>query len=227
MVVALVPLSGCPSVGYFVCSNDTECTEVEGGRCEASGSCSFPDETCETNRRYGELGNPSTAGECVPPTDVGSTGGGVVDSASGEASSSSSSSSSSTDADTSSSSSSGGSTTSGSSSSSGGEPVLPDVWGPCSTSDDCLGFCVETQTVFGDPLGHYCSQDCSSPQSECPDPMTGADARCVSLFVDGQLVDACLLDCTDTGDAGCPEGMVCLGEGMPELGASRCGFAAD
>ena len=96
--------------------------------------------------------------------------------------------------------------------------------GPCSTSEDCLGLCIETQNVWGDPLGRYCSQDCSSPQFECPDPGTGAEPRCVLLFADGQPFDACLLDCSDTGTAGCPEGMICLGQGMPEVGVPRCGF---
>ena len=54
-------LGGCPG-GAFLCSDDSQC---EGGQCEASGYCSFPDEACLSGQRYGEHSPTGLAGECV------------------------------------------------------------------------------------------------------------------------------------------------------------------
>lgn len=88
-----------------------------------------------------------------------------------------------------------------------------------------MGFCVESVDVLDQPLGRFCSQACPEPAAECTDPGTGAEPRCTMLFVDGMFIDACLLDCGETGDAGCPDGMECLLEELPEA-PPRCGFPA-
>lgn len=230
VLLGIVGLTACPTTGFFVCTTDSECDEVENGRCEPSGSCSFPDPACETGRRYGELGNPSTAGQCVPPDDIGSTGrmSDGEGSAGTDPSTTATSTTSSTtvDPDASSGGSSDASTGAestghGSSSTSGGDPVLPDLWEPCADSSECMGACLESVDVWQTPVGYFCTQECPEPQGQCTDPGTGAEARCTMQFVDGQRLDVCVLDCGDTGTAGCPEGMVCALEEIP-LAPPRC-----
>ena len=46
----------------FICTGDPSCGV--GGTCEASGFCSFPDATCPSGRRYGDLGG-LNSGQCV------------------------------------------------------------------------------------------------------------------------------------------------------------------
>ncbi|MEX1368690.1 MAG: hypothetical protein AB1Z98_36520, partial [Nannocystaceae bacterium] len=56
---------GC-DVGVFSCDEDAAC--VGGGLqgvCQASGYCSFPDDTCTSGQRYGELVERTIAGTCV------------------------------------------------------------------------------------------------------------------------------------------------------------------
>jgi len=54
----------------FSCQQDAQCI-FDGviGRCEASGSCSFPDGECPTGRRYGEHAAAALVDECVEPLD--------------------------------------------------------------------------------------------------------------------------------------------------------------
>ncbi len=62
--VAVVAL-GC-SNQEFICHSSDQC--VDGtlqGTCELSSFCSFPDPSCGSQRRYGELATPELAGECV------------------------------------------------------------------------------------------------------------------------------------------------------------------
>ncbi|MGH1346199.1 MAG: hypothetical protein ACRBN8_31830 [Nannocystales bacterium] len=223
-LLGVVGLTACPSSGFFVCSTNSECDE--NGRCEPSGSCSFPDNECPTGRRYGELGNPAAAGQCVPSGDIGSTSTSPVGEGSGGGSTGASASSSTSgptggSSGASSGSSSTGSTSTGLGSSSGVDPILPDLWEPCQASGDCMGICLESVDVWQNPVGHACTQECPEPRAPCTDPETGAEARCAMQFVDGQNLSVCLLDCSETGTAGCPEGMVCALEELP-LAPPRC-----
>lgn len=66
----------------FACSTNNECT-MDGivGQCEPNSLCSFPDPTCPSERRYGDLAPANEAQRCVPPDDqettsAGQTGGG-------------------------------------------------------------------------------------------------------------------------------------------------------
>ena len=43
--------TGCPSTDTFQCVSDAQCGG--DGQCEANEYCSFPDETCDSARRYG------------------------------------------------------------------------------------------------------------------------------------------------------------------------------
>lgn len=68
---------GCSS-DRFQCSEDTSCV-VEGiaGFCESNGYCSFPDEECDSGRRYGQMAPAEFAGVCVgvgPGESTGSSG---------------------------------------------------------------------------------------------------------------------------------------------------------
>lgn len=69
--LGLGALVGCSPSAVFVCSDDAQC---DGGRCEASGYCSFPDASCASGWAYGELSAPAVAGRCVDEDDATSTG---------------------------------------------------------------------------------------------------------------------------------------------------------
>ncbi|MEZ4383188.1 MAG: hypothetical protein R3A79_17810 [Nannocystaceae bacterium] len=64
---ALGLLAGaCVSASAFSCTSDAECTHAGAqGRCEGSGFCSFPDESCASGRRYGEFSGSGLGGACV------------------------------------------------------------------------------------------------------------------------------------------------------------------
>ncbi len=63
--VALGALAGCESETEFLCQSDQDCSAE--GICEANERCSFPDEMCESGRRYGEYAPSTSANQCVPP----------------------------------------------------------------------------------------------------------------------------------------------------------------
>lgn len=61
---------GC-GANAFACGDDSQCAgSGVGGLCEASGFCSFPDEGCDSGRRYGDHAEGAFAGACV---DLGET----------------------------------------------------------------------------------------------------------------------------------------------------------
>lgn len=66
-------LAACMQNQTFVCDNDAQCVAGNGvGQCEADQRCSYPDEDCESGRRYGEWAG-AHSGQCVAP-DLASTG---------------------------------------------------------------------------------------------------------------------------------------------------------
>jgi len=228
--------AGC-SNDFFVCSEDSQCTEAEGGRCEASGACSFPDPQCPTGRRYGEAGNPQVAETCVPPEDLGSSS--ATDSSQGASQSSStgheatSSTSVGSDSGTSGAqeSSSGGTSTgpmsesssggASSSSSTGNPPPPPDLYEPCEGIEDCSNMtCASFYDQNGAVLAGFCTAaGCEDATLDCTDPGTGAVPSCEPVPLNGAPGNGCVLDCTETGAAGCPAGMTCLQNiaGLPDL----------
>ena len=67
-VSALAPASSCSYTPAFECTNHDQC-DLDQGRCESNGFCSFPDSSCDSGRRYGARSGAQT-GRCV----VGETG---------------------------------------------------------------------------------------------------------------------------------------------------------
>jgi hypothetical protein len=66
-------VAACNSV--FQCADASSC-QLDGvdGFCEGDGFCSFPDDDCESHRRYGEFAGNDLSGKCVLPTgDTDST----------------------------------------------------------------------------------------------------------------------------------------------------------
>lgn len=79
--VAVLALVGCASDGDYTCSDASMCVIGSvAGQCQSTGYCSFPDTTCPTGQRYGELAGAGLAFGCVPgdaaETDIGSGSGG-------------------------------------------------------------------------------------------------------------------------------------------------------
>lgn len=75
VIVALLAstVAGCPSRA-FVCGGDSDCAgDAPGGACEPSGFCSFPDDSCDSGRRYGDFAGDGLAGTCVDAVDTTSS----------------------------------------------------------------------------------------------------------------------------------------------------------
>jgi hypothetical protein len=81
----LASWSGCASPGAFACVADDQCGEH--GRCEAVGYCSFPDDACDSGRRYAPHSHEELAGKCVPTDDASDDSSSGTSHASGETSS--------------------------------------------------------------------------------------------------------------------------------------------
>lgn len=84
-LVALVAATGvgCVKLDSFNCLQSSECQNGElAGTCEVGGLCSFPDATCPSGKKFGELageqsgqcvGDGATTGETTAPTSTGSS----------------------------------------------------------------------------------------------------------------------------------------------------------
>lgn len=66
-------VAGC-TANAFACEDAGDCAGVMGGVCESTGWCSFPDDTCDSGRRYGEWAGNELAGACVDDVGTGSSG---------------------------------------------------------------------------------------------------------------------------------------------------------
>jgi hypothetical protein len=64
VVAAVTAQAACGGSTVFACVADHQCGA--DGRCEASSFCSFPDDACESGRRYAPLSPDDLAGTCVP-----------------------------------------------------------------------------------------------------------------------------------------------------------------
>lgn len=62
MALSAGMMIGCPSESSFECGSDNDCGS--DGRCEPTGFCSFPDPTCASGYRYGDLAE-SLSNQCV------------------------------------------------------------------------------------------------------------------------------------------------------------------
>ncbi|MEX1367140.1 MAG: LamG domain-containing protein [Nannocystaceae bacterium] len=59
-------LGACDS-DVFVCTSDSDCRDgTWAGVCQPDGWCSFFDDDCSSDQRYGELASEEVAGTCVP-----------------------------------------------------------------------------------------------------------------------------------------------------------------
>ncbi len=67
-LIVLVLLQGCTEFDVpFSCKTNDQCVEAHAiGTCEPTGSCSFPDAACPSQRRYAELAASELADQCVP-----------------------------------------------------------------------------------------------------------------------------------------------------------------
>jgi hypothetical protein len=60
--------ANCDPQSVFACSSDDDCLDQgEGGRCESGNVCTFPDEACETGRRWHDRAPIPDAGLCWMP----------------------------------------------------------------------------------------------------------------------------------------------------------------
>jgi len=82
LVMALFA-SGCLKAAAFECTRDLSCTRAgTQGTCEAVGFCSFPDPTCPSGRRFGEVSGMYTQ-QCVGVVGAAIDGGFTVPDGSG------------------------------------------------------------------------------------------------------------------------------------------------
>jgi hypothetical protein len=73
----LLFVPSCGTADPFTCVSDVQC---EGGQCEIDGGCSFPDDACDSGRRYGEHSQAGRANRCVAlPEAPGSESGAPPD----------------------------------------------------------------------------------------------------------------------------------------------------
>lgn len=67
-------MANCQQGDTFQCGSDSECSGQ--GLCEATGFCSFPDDGCDSGRRYGEFAG-SLSEQCVQ-SEAGTSGPGMT-----------------------------------------------------------------------------------------------------------------------------------------------------
>jgi hypothetical protein len=73
LLVCVVIAGGCTRslANSYACSDSSQCIfEGRSGRCEPTGACSFPDDSCPSHWRYGDLGPGPVAGSCVVVDDA-------------------------------------------------------------------------------------------------------------------------------------------------------------
>jgi hypothetical protein len=62
--------AGCLSTSAFECGSADDCRDAGvDGRCESTGFCSFPDDSCPSDHRYGDHAGDGLGGMCVPEGD--------------------------------------------------------------------------------------------------------------------------------------------------------------
>lgn len=58
---------GCNAAQSYACTDASMCIVGQlAGSCQATGYCSFPDQTCESGQRYGEYAGAGLSNDCVP-----------------------------------------------------------------------------------------------------------------------------------------------------------------
>lgn len=69
VLLVMASITACSSSSSFRCRDAAQCGE--DAFCEANGYCSFPDESCDSGRRYGEFTESGLAFVCVEESTVG------------------------------------------------------------------------------------------------------------------------------------------------------------
>ncbi len=77
-LAALGSLLACPSLDPFACQGDEQCTLASEGVCHDQGVCSYPDDVCDSGRRYSSNAG-ALADQCVDETNTTQTGSGSTD----------------------------------------------------------------------------------------------------------------------------------------------------
>lgn len=219
-LAALPWAAACAATESFVCDADVQCvTDVEAGRCEPEGVCSFPDAACPSGHRYGKLAG-ELSGECVGagasdgssepdatslvPEGTAETG----DGSSGPAATSTTSTST-------------GTTTTTSMTSTTTEPEttgtgVPDPFGACNSDVECAvdgSVCIPAMSG-----GSVCSPPCDVDPCTY-DGMAAATVACLPVSPDFQ---GCILLCDAPEE--CPTGMTC--EPLEAMGIGYCVWMA-
>ena len=78
LALVLVAVPGCIEVGAFACQPGTCDLDGRNGVCEAAGWCSYPDDGCESGRRFESRAPNPFGGECVDPEGQSSSTGGTT-----------------------------------------------------------------------------------------------------------------------------------------------------
>ncbi len=66
IALASLALTACFGIlDEYTCDDDEQCNGRPGGRCEATGYCSYVDDACESGRRYARWAPPMYSGQCV------------------------------------------------------------------------------------------------------------------------------------------------------------------
>ncbi len=69
-------VGACLRFSPYVCDDDDACrSRGEQGICQPTGFCSYPDSGCDSVQRYDEFAAASLAGQCVDPSELGTTQG--------------------------------------------------------------------------------------------------------------------------------------------------------
>lgn len=67
---AILANTSCVGSDPFECTINSQCNgEAEGALCQPTGFCSFPDDSCDSGQRYGDLAGEAFANECVDVDD--------------------------------------------------------------------------------------------------------------------------------------------------------------
>ncbi len=73
-LVAAMSAAGCVRIPGYACEGDAQCLDRPLGACEPVGFCSYPDDGCDSGRRYSDLSG-ALADACVPTTTETETDG--------------------------------------------------------------------------------------------------------------------------------------------------------
>jgi hypothetical protein len=81
LVAIVLVCTACRATGTFSCDTDTQC---QGGTCETTHYCSFPDTTCNSGSRYDQYAGGGLSGQCVGDLADGGTRSSVLHLADGD-----------------------------------------------------------------------------------------------------------------------------------------------